>query len=118
VSLHVNPYFLRLNFSHALVEDEKSVAKYDPGSGYLAITLTKEIEGQEFKDLDLLTKLLAPRKTSTEPAIEVLPSQENEEEELVSKVDKLFLEQSEMIQGMPAALACSLSLHQDPSCRK
>ncbi|KAF5358354.1 hypothetical protein D9756_001892 [Leucocoprinus leucothites] len=98
VSLHINPYFLRLNFSHALLEDDASAAKYDPGSGYLTITLTKEIKGQEFKDLDLLTKLLAPRKTSTEPTIEVVSSQDNDEEdELSSGIGNLSLEQNEIL---------------------
>ncbi|KAF9452242.1 SHQ1-domain-containing protein [Macrolepiota fuliginosa MF-IS2] len=99
VSFHVNPYFLRLNFSHPLLEDDTSSANYDPSSGYLTVTLTKETKGQEFKDLDLLTKLLAPRKTKVEPTIEVLSSQENEEEELVSKVDKLSLEQNEILEA-------------------
>ncbi|KAF5365617.1 hypothetical protein D9758_003180 [Tetrapyrgos nigripes] len=62
-SLHINPYFLRLNFSHPVIEDDASSAKYDPGSGYLTVTLTKQVKGEEFKDLDLLAKLLAPRPT-------------------------------------------------------
>lgn len=104
MSLHANPYYLRLNFSHPLVEDGASSAKYDPSSGYLTITLTKENKGQEFKDLDLLTKLLAPRKISAEPTIEVISSQENEEEELVSSVDRLSLEQNELLEGKNATL--------------
>ncbi|KXN82555.1 Protein shq1 [Leucoagaricus sp. SymC.cos] len=100
VSLHVNPYFLRLNFSHTLLEDGASGAQYDPGSGYLTITITKEHKGQEFKDLDLLTKLLAPRQTTTEPTIEVLSPQENDDEgDLASRVDKLTLEQNEILQA-------------------
>ncbi|KAJ3562171.1 hypothetical protein NP233_g9743 [Leucocoprinus birnbaumii] len=109
VSLHVNPYFLRLNFSHALLEDDESAAKYDPSSGYLTITLTKEVKGQEFKDLDLLTQLLAPRKTNAEPTIEVLASTNNEEEVLASGINKLSLEQDEILQGMRIALAVETS---------
>lgn len=36
------------------------------------MTLTKEIKGQDFKDLDLLSKLLAPRPSAVAPMIEVL----------------------------------------------
>ncbi|KAL9714822.1 hypothetical protein Ac2012v2_001482 [Leucoagaricus gongylophorus] len=76
-----------------------STAKYDPSSGYLTITLTKENKGQEFQDLDLLTKLLAPRKTSVGPTIEVISSQETEENELVSGIDNLSLEKNEFLQA-------------------
>ena len=82
------------------MEDDLSTAKYDPSSGYLTITLTKENKGQEFQDLDLLTKLLAPRKTSVGPTIEVVSSQETEENELVSGIDNLSLEKNEFLQGM------------------
>ena len=77
-----------------------STAKYDPSSGYLTISLTKENKGQDFKDLDLLTKLLAPRKTYTGPTIEVVSSQDTEESELVSGIDNLSLEKNEILQGM------------------
>ena len=60
-TVHINPYFLRLNFPHSVVEDDETSARYDPSSGYLAVTLTKETKGQVFEDLDLLAKLLAPR---------------------------------------------------------
>ncbi|KIK97085.1 hypothetical protein PAXRUDRAFT_825299 [Paxillus rubicundulus Ve08.2h10] len=76
LTVHLNPYFLRLNFPHAVVEDEASSARYDPSTGYLTIALTKEVKGQHFADLDLLTKLLAPRPSQPLPApsIEVLES--------------------------------------------
>jgi protein SHQ1 len=81
----------------------------------LTITLTKEIKGQEFKDLDLLTKLLAPRKITTEPNIEVLSTQDNEEEaELVAKTDKLTLEQNEILQGMCLGLSLT-NVHGRPT---
>jgi hypothetical protein len=60
LTLHVNPYFLRLTFSHRLVEDDESSAQYDPSSGYLTIILTKEVPAEHFKDLDLLAQLLTP----------------------------------------------------------
>lgn len=66
LALHVNPYFLRLAFSHRLVEDDESRAQYDPSSGYLTIVLTKEVPGEHFKDLDLLAQLLAPSAGGTD----------------------------------------------------
>lgn len=71
-SLHVNPYFLRLNFSYPLQEDDQSSAKYDPSAGMITVTLTKANPGQEFKDLDLMAKLLAPRPAKETPVIEVV----------------------------------------------
>ncbi|KAI0080565.1 SHQ1-domain-containing protein [Panus rudis PR-1116 ss-1] len=104
-TLHINPYYLRLNFSHALVEDDASSAKYDPSSGYLTVTLTKAVKGQTFEDLDLLAKLLAPRPTRHQgPLIEVLDSQENEgaeDDELVEATQNLSLndEQREILEA-------------------
>ncbi|KAF8061544.1 SHQ1 protein-domain-containing protein [Lyophyllum atratum] len=101
VSVHINPYFLRLNFSYPLMEDEFSSANYDPSSGYLTVTLTKENKGQVFEDLDLLAKLLAPRPSVAHPSIEVvsdnLEQQEEpaEEDDLVAKTGSLSLESKE-----------------------
>jgi len=66
------------------------------------VTLTKEIKGQEFKDLDLLAKLLAPRPTMyTPPSIEVVSTQDTaDEDELVAKTQDLSLEQKELLEGM------------------
>lgn len=76
LTVHINPYFLRLSFPYSVVEDDKSSAQYDPSSGYLTITLTKSVKGQHFPDLDLLAKLLAPRPSCSHsrPSIEVLES--------------------------------------------
>ncbi|CAE6355501.1 unnamed protein product [Rhizoctonia solani] len=79
-SVHINPYFLRLNFPHPVLENDDSSASYDPSSGTLTVKLTKETKGIHFPDLDLLTKLLAPRSAaalndegrSKGPLIEVL----------------------------------------------
>ncbi len=79
LTLHVAPYFLRLNFPASVVEDDQSSAVYDPASGYLTLTLTKLKRGEDFPDLDLLGKLLAPPTQSTprNPTIEVLGSQDS-----------------------------------------
>ncbi|KAE9406393.1 SHQ1-domain-containing protein [Gymnopus androsaceus JB14] len=100
-SLHINPYFLRLNFTNSLIEDDASSAKYDPSTGYLTVTLTKEIKGQEFKDLDLLAKLLAPRPTVKEPSIEVISAESTAEDpdELVSQTQNLSLDEREILEA-------------------
>ena len=120
-TVHINPYFLRLNFSHPLLEDDASSAVYDPSTGYLTVTLTKEVPGQEFKDLDLLAKLLAPRPSKDappQPTIEVLDSQTSEQDddadELVDRTRGLTLEQREILDGRQSAaksLADSLVDH-------
>lgn len=78
------------------MEDDQSSAKYDPSSGYLTVTLTKEVPGEEFEDLDLLSKLLAPDSEAREgrqPKIEVLYSKEDEVAALTEGTEKLSLEQ-------------------------
>lgn len=110
VTIHVNPYFLRLHFTYQLLEDDASSAQYDPGPGDLVVTLSKAIPGQVFDDLDLLSKLLAPRPVQKEPIIEVLSSTEdgngvpddnNSAEELVSQTESLNLsrEHQEILEG-------------------
>ena len=101
----MNPYFLRLNFSHALRGDEDASASYDASSGYLTVTLFKETPGQEFNDLDLLAKLLAPRPSEQQqPVIEVLSSENADEavdadEELAQQTGRLTLEHEEILRG-------------------
>ncbi|KAJ7143801.1 SHQ1-domain-containing protein [Mycena epipterygia] len=97
-TVHINPYFLRLNFSHAILDDEESAAKYDASSGYLTVTLTKESKGQEFADLDLLSKLLAPRPSQPTPLIEVIGQQDvDEADDLVARTNALSLEYEEIL---------------------
>jgi protein SHQ1 len=102
VTVHVNPYFLRLNFSKPLLEDEESSANYDPSSAMLTVTLTKENKGEVFEDLDLLAKLLAPRKTvdKTTPSIEVVSSETRAEEDLVAQTESLSMQDGELVQGV------------------
>ncbi|KAJ7457260.1 SHQ1 protein-domain-containing protein [Mycena galericulata] len=97
-TVHINPYFLRLNFSHPIVEDEESTANYDPSSGYLTVILTKEAKGQEFTDLDLLAKLLAPRPSQQAPLIEVIGQEDADEADaLVARTNALSLEHEEIL---------------------
>lgn len=68
----LNPYYLRLRFPGALLNDEdercvedeslKSTSTYDAGECLIKISITKETKGQEFEDLDLVSKLLAREK--------------------------------------------------------
>ncbi|KAF5330561.1 hypothetical protein D9619_006009 [Psilocybe cf. subviscida] len=102
VTVHVNPYFLRLNFAKPLTDDDDdSAARYDPSTGTLTVTLTKQIKGEVFEDLDLLAKLLAPRRTQTEqhtPLIEMLSSESNPEvdDDLAAHTNRLTLERDEI----------------------
>jgi protein SHQ1 len=58
---HAYPYFLRLSLPHEVVEDDRSKCSYNVDEGKVLIQLSKEITGQHFPDLDLLTKLMASR---------------------------------------------------------
>ena len=106
----IHPYFLRLNFPHALQEeDEASSARYDPSSGYLTVTLTKAVPGEHFEDLDLLSKLLAPRRSEPAergPLIEVLSSTENvsADDALAARTERLSLDEQELLEGFPHVL--------------
>lgn len=66
------------------------------------MSLTKEEQGCQFKDLDLLAKLLAPRPTAPQSIIEVLDDQaslvviNDEEEELVNQTSALSLQRDEL----------------------
>ncbi|CAG8586768.1 14654_t:CDS:10, partial [Cetraspora pellucida] len=64
----------RLHFPGNLVEDERVKASYDIASGEILMQIPKETPGEDFPDLDLLTKLLAPRKIKVpeKPSIEVV----------------------------------------------
>lgn len=96
-SLHVNPYFLRLVFSDEVIEDDTSSASYEAGTGYLAVTLTKKTPGKDFKDLDVLAKLLAPPKHVDQgPIIEVV----HDQNEALSEDAKLT-ETRELLEGRP-----------------
>ncbi|KAH8117495.1 SHQ1-domain-containing protein [Phellopilus nigrolimitatus] len=107
-SVHISPYFLRLDFPGEIVEDDASCAAYDPASGNLTVTLTKAIPGEDFKDLDVLAKLLAPPKRdepAPQPAIEVLDSEDAEEVPQTAEIDlaeatkQLSLDQREVLQA-------------------
>lgn len=64
----LQPYYLRLRFPHALVDDERAHARFGL-DGVVRVRLPKETKGQHFPDLDLAAKLLA-RKEPLRPLIE------------------------------------------------
>ncbi|KAF1334848.1 Shq1 like protein, partial [Globisporangium splendens] len=80
------PYLLKLQFPHEVVDDELAKAVYDPNKdhGTIVVHLPKKEPGQEFEDLDMLTKLLQPKEPPIDlkmaaakanaPLIEVLNS--------------------------------------------
>ncbi|KAI9143501.1 SHQ1 protein-domain-containing protein [Paraphysoderma sedebokerense] len=61
---YVKPYFLRLTFSHSLIEDGRESASYDIAKGEITAKLPKLNPGEEFEDLDLVSKLLMTKKES------------------------------------------------------
>jgi protein SHQ1 len=77
---YCRPYFLRLNFPHALVEDGREGATYDPMLGEIVCTLPKAEPGQDFPNLGMLTALLArtkpPQGEVAGPRIEVVGGDE------------------------------------------
>ena len=111
LTVHINPYFLRLNFPHSLVEDDDATARYDPGTGHLTITLTKQVNGQHFPDLDLLAKLLAPRPSHPlpGPSIQVVGSESADIADISRRTDNLSLD-DEFVQGALSGCTPSLQL--------
>ena len=115
LSLHVAPYFLRLSFPATVVEDDQSSAVYDPASGYLTLTLTKLNRGENFPDLDLLGKLLAPpplaaaQSTPRNATIEVLDSQDTSGNTVTSDPDPGDTERKEILDGKHRIATFSVS---------
>ncbi|KAI1313066.1 Hsp90 cochaperone shq1 [Mortierella claussenii] len=78
---NLKPYFLRLTFPGNVVDDERAKATYNVGEGDLTVILPKETPGEDFPDLDMLTKLLvrksdlsADKQQVKRPLIEVISS--------------------------------------------
>ncbi|KAG0297518.1 hypothetical protein BGZ96_006027 [Linnemannia gamsii] len=79
---NLKPYFLRLTFPGNVVDDERAKATYNVGEGELTVILPKETPGEDFPDLDMITKLLVRKgdlstdKQIKRPLIEVISSGE------------------------------------------
>lgn len=85
------------------------------------MTLTKENKGQDFPDLDMLARLLAPRPSQVvQPSIEVLSSQDatnGDDQDLVDQAESLTLEekeltaeQREILKGMHPSFSITISV--------
>ncbi|XP_065605960.1 protein SHQ1 homolog [Cyrtonyx montezumae] len=81
---YAKPYFLRLTLPGRVVENGREKASYDTDKGTFTIQLPKESPGQYFEGLDMLTSLLAPKKSRTAKHLveEIgVPAELEEEEE-------------------------------------
>ncbi|EPQ01999.1 Protein SHQ1 like protein [Myotis brandtii] len=75
------PYFLRLTLPGRIVENGSEKGSYDADKGIFTIQLPKETPGQHFEGLNMLTTLLAPRKSRTaKPLVEEIGASEVSEE--------------------------------------
>lgn len=88
-----SPYHLRLNLPGDIIENEHSVGKYDCDTGYYTFLFDKVNEGEYFKDLDMVTSLMAPRHMP-DLAPDLIEVIENDCNESVRVVDTLQLPNS------------------------
>ncbi|KAJ3326278.1 Hsp90 cochaperone shq1 [Boothiomyces sp. JEL0866] len=63
------PYFLRLHFTHSLIENGKEKSSYNTDTGMLLLHIPKAEKGKHFEDLDLLTKLLDIKEKPAEKKV-------------------------------------------------
>ena len=64
------PTFYRLNLPGNILHDERTETKYDADAGKFFFRFWKETPGEDFEDLCLLTKLLAPKMKAGQKPIE------------------------------------------------
>ncbi|NXN41029.1 SHQ1 protein, partial [Rhinoptilus africanus] len=97
---YAKPYFLRqLTLPGRVVEDGREKASYNTDERTFTIRLPKEIPGQYFEGLDMLTSLLAPKKSrSGKPLVEERAAcaelSEEEEEEFDWEIEQTPYEES------------------------
>ncbi|KAM6169947.1 protein SHQ1 homolog [Rhynchocyon petersi] len=78
---YAKPYFLRLTLPGRILENGSEQGTYDADKGIFTIRLPKETPGQHFEGLNMLTALLAPRKSRTaKPLVEEIGTTEPSEE--------------------------------------
>ncbi|KAJ8788186.1 hypothetical protein J1605_005485 [Eschrichtius robustus] len=78
---YAKPYFLRLTLPGRIVENGSEQGSYAADKGIFTIRLPKETPGQHFEGLNMLTALLAPRKSRTaKPLVEEIGASEVSEE--------------------------------------
>ena len=71
---YLKPYYLRLNFSNEITEDGSEHAQYDVEKGDVIVHIPKKNPGEDFTDLAMINKLLAPKNSVSKPKIEVIGS--------------------------------------------
>ncbi|NWU60412.1 SHQ1 protein, partial [Pterocles burchelli] len=98
---YAKPYFLRLILPGRIVEDGREKASYDTDKGIRTFTirLPKEVPGQYFEGLDMLTSLLAPKKSrSAKPLVEEMAASaelsEEEDEEFDWEIEQTPYQES------------------------
>ncbi|KAG2470306.1 SHQ1 protein, partial [Polypterus senegalus] len=68
---YAKPYFLRLHLPGRIVEDGRESGTFDVDKGVFTVRVAKEIPGQHFEGLQMLTALLAPKGLrSARPLVE------------------------------------------------
>ncbi|XP_053891906.1 protein SHQ1 homolog isoform X2 [Malaclemys terrapin pileata] len=91
---YAKPYFLRLTLPGRIVEDGREKASYNVDKGIFTVQLPKETSGQYFDGLDMLTALLAQKKSrSAKPLVEEIGTsaelaEEEEEEEFDWEIEQ------------------------------
>uniref|UniRef100_A0A8C6DX31 Protein SHQ1 homolog n=1 Tax=Moschus moschiferus TaxID=68415 RepID=A0A8C6DX31_MOSMO len=109
---YAKPYFLRLTLPGRIVENGNEQGSYDADKGIFTIRLPKETPGQHFEGLNMLTALLAPRKSRTaKPLVEEIGASEVSEEGVEDDDDEFDweIEQSPYEEVPESAL--------NPNCR-
>jgi protein SHQ1 len=86
---YCRPYFLRLHLPGPLIENGKERSKYDMDSGIVSLDIPKEIPGQTFVDLDLLTKLLDVKPTETTKVGPMIESMDQETSDFIETEEDL-----------------------------
>ena len=109
---HCQPYFLSLHLPHPLTEDGRERACYDVDSGNFVVYAPKLKSGQDFPDLDMLTKLLTQpskipdlRSVGTSPQVTLVGEEtdplilldENSDEELDWKLEQVIPDTADLV---------------------
>ncbi|NXR35178.1 SHQ1 protein, partial [Zosterops hypoxanthus] len=101
ISFFIFFFVCRLTLPGRIVEDGREKASYntDEGIGTFTIQLPKEVPGQYFEGLDMLTSLLAPKKSrSAKPLVEEMAASaelsEEDEEEFDWEMEQVPYEES------------------------
>ncbi|KAL1510099.1 hypothetical protein AB1Y20_006431 [Prymnesium parvum] len=100
---YLKPYFLRLTFRHRLVEDGRERSEYDFSTSVLTVWLPKEIHGQHFDDLHMLSELLKkPARGPGRPPLIEEVGQQSASRGSASEQDELDPGDVEVEQALPS----------------